>query len=67
MRVVRQCHRFSKEVEDAPLMGTLKVRLDRALRCPCSLQGGWIRQPSKGPFQLDLFYHSSISLQREEV
>ena len=44
----------------------LKVRLDGALsirsscRCPCSLQGSWIRWSFEDPFQLKQFYYSMI-------
>lgn len=36
VRVVKQWHWSSKDTMDAP---SLEVRLDNALRCPCSLQG----------------------------
>ena len=40
-----------REAVDAPSLGILKVRMDRALstwwscRCPCSMQGSWTRWP----------------------
>jgi len=53
--VVKHWHRLPREVVGAPSLETFKARLDGALsnliklKCPCSLQGGWTRSPSKVP------------------
>jgi len=66
MRVVKHWNRFPGEVEDAPSLETLKVRLDRALISLVQLKmslliAGWLDQMAfKGPFQLKLFCASVI-------
>jgi len=58
VRVMRHWNRLPRGVADAPSLETLKVRLDQTLGnliwlwCPCSLQGSWTTQPSRGPFKL---------------
>jgi len=55
LRVVKPWHRLPREVVDAPSLGTLKVRLDRALsnlvwlKMSLLTAGGWSRWALKVP------------------
>jgi len=64
MRVVKPWPTLSREVVDAPSLGTFQARLDRALSSLVQLKmalltaGGLGWMASKGPFQPKAFCHS---------